>query len=200
MRKTVIISIVVMVSCFVGIAETDSLVSNVYSQVQNVYANHWLDPPRYFSAVRGGGVLFELEGNTNFLALTHFVSNHCAEIAADWRSYETNEMVRFTVMSAAGNAGLQNWTNLAERIMTFHEANTNACSWKTIEFLCSPSGTHEMHSMILNYDVPLISNLLLRIKAEAIRVGDTNFLNGFDDILSGAHKQWLLEMKAAGAL
>ena len=54
--------------------------------------------------------------------------------------------------------------------------------------------------MILNYDVPLISNLLLRIKAEAIRVGDTNFLNGFDDILSGAHKQWLLEMKAAGAL
>ena len=28
MRKTVIISIVVMVSCFEGIAETDSLVSN----------------------------------------------------------------------------------------------------------------------------------------------------------------------------
>ncbi|MBP5319890.1 MAG: hypothetical protein J6334_02795 [Kiritimatiellae bacterium] len=57
-----------------------------------------------------------------------------------------------------------------------------------------------MKRMILNYDVPLVSNLLLGIKAEAIRVGDTNFLNGFDDILSGAHKQWLLEMKAAGAL
>ena len=32
-----------------------------------------------------------------------------------------------------------------------------------------------MKRMILNYDVPLISNLLLRIKAEAIRVGRHEF-------------------------
>ena len=53
-----------------------------------------------------------------FLALTACVSNHCAEIAADWRTYETNEMVRFTTLSAVGYSGYSNFTNFADIVTT----------------------------------------------------------------------------------
>ena len=77
----------------------DPLASNIYSRVKSMYEGHWLSPFDYFLAVRGGGVEMEME-TTNFFTFVSFVSNNCSAIAADWPTYETNEMVRFTTLSA----------------------------------------------------------------------------------------------------
>ena len=176
----------------------DALASNVYSQVKVMYAGNWQSPFDHFLSVRGDGVASAMEMQ-NFMPFVHCVSNHSAEIAANWRTYETNEMVRFTTLSAVGFSGFDNYTNFVDAILSQYESDTNVCSWSTIKFLKAPYGTAEAMSIELNYDIPVVSNILLRIRAAAIAQGDDRMRQTCDFELSGEGKQDYLDMQAAGA-
>jgi len=162
----------------------DTVASNVYSLVKNIY-RRYRSPFDHFTTVRGGGVASEME-MSEIMPLVEFVSNHCASIAVDWPTYETNEMVRFTTLCAVGFSGYDNYTNFADKVLALYEANTNACSWDTIKFIHDPYGTASENSLSLNYDQPVVSNLLLRIKAKAIEIGDPDRPDICEEQLSGA--------------
>jgi hypothetical protein len=176
--------------------------SNVYSRVRNVYAGHWMSLFDYFITVRGGGVCNDLNDQDfpKLYELCAVVSNHCAEIVADWHTYETNEMVRFTTLNAFSYAGYDYMTNLAVNVIGQYATNTNYCSWDTVKFLRNPYGTPLEWYMSRNYDVPCISNALLTVKAKAEGMGDSNTCHSCERDLSGETKTWYLEMKAAGML
>ena len=135
-----------------------------------------------------------------FIALSSFISNHCAEVAADWRTYETNEVVRFTTLSAVGYSGYSNFTNFADVVATQYLIDPSLCSWDTAHFLFSPYGTPCETYMALNYDNPAVSNVILKIRQVAVMNNDTNGVDTCDVYLSGKWKRQYLEMKAAGAL
>lgn len=184
-----------------------ALASNVYSKVHSVYRYGvqpapWNSLFSYFLSVRGGGVQMDLEDRDmpKFLALSAFVSNHCAEIAADWRTYETNEVVRFTTLSAIGYSGYNNFTNFAGVMATRYLSDPSLCSWDTAHFLFFPYGTPCETYMGLNFDNPAVSNIILKIRQVAVMSGNTNDVDTCDVFLSGRWRRQHLEMKAAGAL
>ena len=176
----------------------DLTASNVYAKVKHLYEGDWMRPFDYFLAVRGGGVDKEME-TAAFFDFRNFVSNNYEAIASDWRTYETNEMVRFTTLSAIGYTGFDNMTNFADRILSDYEADTNFCSWATIEFVDAPRGTRaNIHYLSMNYDKPGISNLIQRIRTLAVAKGDDNIRDGCDYKLSGASKAECLDLIAIG--
>lgn len=184
-----------------------ALASNVYSKVHSVYRYGvqpapWNSLFSYFLSVRGGGVQQDLYDSDmpKFLALSSFVSNHCAEIAADWRTYETNEVVRFTTLSAIGYSGYNNFTNFADIVTTRRLSDPSLCSMETVSFLLSPYGTPCDPSIGLNYDNPVVSNVILKIRRIAVMENNTNEVDACNVFLSGEWKRHHLEMKAAGAL
>ena len=135
-----------------------------------------------------------------FLALTACVSNHCAEVAADWRTYETNEVVRFTTLSAVGYSGYSNFTNFADIVTAQLMSNPSLCSSCTMNFLVSPYGMPSETCMGLNYDNPVVSNIITRIRQVEVSLNQTNEVDTCDVFLSGEWKRHHLEMQAAGAL
>ena len=171
----------------------DPLASNIYSRVKSMYEGHWLSPFDYFLAVRGGGVDLEMP-TADFFEFASFVSNNCSAIAADWPTYETNEMVRFTTLSAVGYSGVDNYTNFVDRILALHEGNVNSCGWETVRFLFHPYGTASHNILDIYYDTSTVSNIIQRIRAIAIQRGDTNLLFTCDFMASGVQKQIILEM------
>ena len=180
---------------------TSGTVTNIYAQANAVFqSENAAHPMQAYHAALGGGMAAECMNDT-FRALCNFVSNHCEEIAADWMSYETNDVVRFTTLSAAGFSGFDNLTNLAAHVLSLYEVDANAISWQTIEMLSSPDDPPEAaHYLCLNYDVPGVSNLVNRFKAIYVGRGEMDRASLFDADLSGEGKRDYLDMKAAGAL
>ena len=193
---------IVVIACIIVLqckAEETDLVSRVSAMAEALYDNGSDSPAVCFGSVRGGGMNREM-ARDEYMPFVSFVSNNCAVIAADWQSYETNEVVRFSVLSAVGFSGLCAYTNFACSVLSLYESNTNSCSWKTIRMIHSPYGTDAEGLAALNYDVPGMSNIITRIRALAEAVGDTNVVWECDYRLSGHEKQELLELQAAGVL
>ncbi len=156
-RAMIIFVVIVMSSCC--FSEENALLTNVYLKSSQVYQNHYLNgrlrsPERYFRCVRGGGVDFELDGIhlERFMDLVKVVSNNCSQIASDWYSYETNEMVRFTTLSAVGYSGYNNYTNFVDKLLAFAETDTRTNYWRSLRFIMSPYGTRQENRLALNYE------------------------------------------------
>lgn len=175
----------------------DPVASNIYSRARSLYAGDPYSLFDKFLSVRCGGIMMEM-GTLEFLDFAAYVSNHFSDVVADWRMYETNEVVRWTTLSAAGYSGFGNMTNLACKIIDEYNVNTNYCSLDTVNFLTCPSGTPLEKYMILNYDAPDISNAVEILKVKASQRGDTNEVDWCDRVLSGNEKREYLELKAAG--
>ena len=186
-----------------------ALVSNIYYQTINLYDGFRLygspHPAKSrFFGVRGGGIRFELfdDEMQRFKLIVNVVSNNYGAIASDWHTYQTNEMVRFTTLSAVGYSGYNNYTNFIDRFLTFCETapvpGTNY--WESIEFLSGPYGTPMESQLPLNYESPIVSNIIIRMRSYAIKRGDTESINFYNTVLSGEWKRQYLLMKAAGAL
>lgn len=193
-----------VVQCY---AQQNSLVTNVYSKTMHVYSDYvFLGRHRsqeyFFSGVRGGGVDFELDGIhlERFMDLVSVVSNNCEAIASDWHAYETNEMVRFTTLSAVGFSGYNNYTNFVRRLLDSYDEVPRTNSWKSIQFISGPYGTPMDFQLALNYESSIVSNLISRIKEHAAVNNATNDFNWCNKVLSGEWKRNYLIMEAAGAL
>ena len=170
----------------------NTLASNVYSKVKQLYAGH-RSPFDFFITVRGGGVDLEMP-TANFFGFASFVSNNCSAIAADWPTYETNEMVRFTTLSAVAYSGFDRMTNLADRVLAGYEANTNYCGWDTIRFINYPYGAStNKYYLTMNYEQPAVSNIISRLRALAVARGDEDLREMCDERLSGEAKRNCLE-------
>ena len=205
--------IVVMFAILLGFniricySQENSLVTNIYTKTMYVYSDYVFlgrqrTPEYFFSGVRGGGVNFELDGIhlARFTNLVEIVSNNCVSIAADWHTYETNEMVRFTVLSAVGYSGYDNYTNFVNTVITPSCSLLYTNRWASVKFLLDPYGTEMEHQLALNYESSGISNIVQKIKAESVLQGNTNYVNWCNKILSGEWKRWYLDMKMSGAL
>ena len=188
-------------------AYDNDFVTNVYSKVTKLYEEHKVhgNPVSSYSrflGVRGGGINNEFfdDEMRKFTNLVEIVSNNCASIAADWQTYETNEMVRFTVLSAVGYSGYDNYTNFVNTVITPSCSLLYTNRWETVKFMLDPYGTEMVHQLALNYESPGISNIVQKIKAESVLQGNTNYVNWCNKILSGEWKRWYLDMKMSGAL
>ena len=188
-------------------AYDNDFVTNVYSKVTKLYEEHKVhgNPVSSYSrflGVRGGGVNNEFFDDEirKFTNLVEIVSNNCASIAADWQTYETNEMVRFTVLSAVGYSGYDNYTNFVNTVITPSCSLLYTNRWETVKFMLDPYGTEMEHQLALNYENPIVSNVVQRIKSESILQSNTNYINWCSEILSGEWKRWYLDMKISGAL
>ena len=204
-RAMIIFVVIVMSSCC--FSEENALLTNVYLKSSQVYQNHYLNgrlrsPERYFRCVRGGGVDFELDGIhlERFMDLVKVVSNNCSQIASDWYSYETNEMVRFTTLSAVGYSGYNNYTNFVDKLLAFAETDTRTNYWRSLRFIMSPYGTRQENRLALNYETGSVSNFFQRLRDQAIKHGETNSVSWCNDVLSGEWAKDHLQMEAAGAL
>ena len=190
-----------------SVAQSEVLSTNIYRKAMHVYENHMIhgsarNPMRYFRAVRGGGVNFELDGVhlERFMDLVNVVSNNCSEIASDWHTYETNEMVRFTTLSAVGYSGYGNYTNFIDKLLTYGETDSRANYWRSLRFIMSPYGTKQENKLALRYEDATVSNFFVRLRQQAINYGETNSVNWCNDVLSGEWAKDHLQMDAAGAL
>ena len=191
----------------VCIADDYCLLTNVYQKVQHIYRDYVFcgrlrTPEYFFSGVRGGGIDFELEGIhlERFMDLVNIVSNNYRAIVSDWYGYETNEMSRFTILSAVGYSGYENYTNFVDKILEYSETDTRTNYWRSLRFIMSPYGTKQENRLALNYENATVSNFFQRLKQQAINNGETNSVNWCNDVLSGEWKKDHLEMEAAGAL
>ena len=188
-------------------AYDNSVVTNIYSQVAKLYEGHKIHGKSVsafsrFVGVRGGGVKNEFfdEEMSKFTNLVTAVSNNCLSIATDWQTYETNEMVRFTVLSAVGYAGYGNYTNFVNTIVVVSQTNSMYCTLETLDFLISPYGTPGEAYLGLNFHESTISNILDTIRYKANIANDTNIVSSCDAFLSGEWKREYLDMKTSGGL
>ena len=191
----------------VCIADDYCLLTNVYQKVQHIYRDYVFcgrlrTSEYFFSGVRGGGIDFELEGVylERFMDLVNIVSNNYRAIVSDWYGYETNEMSRFTILSAVAYSGYENYTNFVDKILEYSETDTRTNYWRSLRFIMSPYGTKQENRLALNYENATVSNFFQRLKQQAINNGETNSVNWCNDVLSGEWKKDHLEMEAAGAL
>ena len=177
-----------------------ALVSNVYVRAHGVYAEAGESAQSGFHDALGGGILNACSSG-RFMAFRDYVTNHCDEIVTDWVSYETNDLVRFTTQCAIGYSCFEMQTNLAHKVLSLYEANTNSIGWGTIEMLASPDGYPDVeHYLELHYDSPGVSNIIVRLKAIAIQRNENKLREYCDSLFTGEPKREYLEMKACGAL
>ncbi len=159
------------------------------------------DVMRRFYGIRGGyGMGMDLNGyeRSAFSNLCAVVSNKYVEVASDWRSYSTNELVRFSVLSAIGFSGRDIYTNFTGRILSLYESFPSDDGWRSVVFLQCPYGTPMEWCLTFDYDKPGISNLIQRISAAASQHGSTNVVSTCDEMLSGESKRVHLELRANG--
>ena len=183
------------------------LVTNIYKKTIHVYSDYMfmgrLRTPEYvFSGVRGGGVDFELDGVhlERFMDLVNVVSNNYEVVASNWHAYETNEIVRFTTLSAVGYSGYNIYTNFVRMVLDSCDRFPRTNSWDSIRFISGPYGTPMDIQLAMNYENSIVSNLVNRIKEYAIENNSTNDVIWCNKVLSGEWKAEQLEMEAAGGL
>ena len=191
----------------ISFADPNILITNVYEKCLCVFQDYRLQgyaitPEDRFLAVRGGGVNFELDGIylERFMELVKVVSNNYVAVASDWYSYETNEMSRFTILSAVAYLGYDSYTNFVDRIFEYSETDVRTNYWRSLRFIMSPYGTKQENRLALNYENATVSNFFQRLRQQAINNGETNSVNWCNDVLSGEWKKDHLQMEAAGAL
>ncbi len=198
-----------------------TMVTNVYDRVNEVYAFtnvcgerpeneigradweidrlRW-NPYEYFNSARHGGFRFGYV-NDKFRSLCALVSNRCDEIVADWPAYETNDVARFTLISAIGfTSKLSNMTNLANKVLTMYENDHASISEDTLELIKWPLGTPaEMEQYLgLNYDMPSVNSIIQRLRTIAVVNSNTNTVRFCDKCLSGERKRLIGAMIEAG--
>lgn len=184
--------------------------TNVYNLVSHIWAGYVIDgggrtltPEQNCGSAIGGGLIYNVseEEWRRFRDYTEAVSNNCAEIIADWRSYETNEMVRFTTLNAIVYSGFDNYTNCIENLLSRYEADTNYFGLATMRFLAMPYGTMEGEYMLANhYDIPAVSNMLVRLRTQAENVGYEYVVQSCNTTLSGKKKADYDQLKPLGLL
>lgn len=207
MKKIIISLLLSAVYVHNSDAQNEVLSTNIYHKVMHVYENHMLhgrvrNPMRYFRAVRGGGINFELDGVhlERFMDLVNVVSNNYEAVASNWHAYETNEIVRFTTLSAVGYSGYNIYTNFVRMVLDSCDRFPRTNSWDSIRFISGPYGTPMDIQLAMNYENSIVSNLVNRIKEYAVENNSTNDVIWCNKVLSGEWKAEQLEMESAGGL
>lgn len=175
----------------------DCVLTNVYSKAMAIFSStcgNADEANTRFAGVRGGGFLIELEGSEwqAFSNLCAVVSNQYPTILGNWGKYCTNELVRFSVLNAVAFSGECVYTNFLDRLMA-NSTGSGTTDVSSVEYLYSPFGTPMEEFLAMRYDMPSISNLLVRVSNLAERTGNTNLVRSCSQRISGAVKQYLLE-------
>ena len=180
-----------VLSAFVAIvAIGDDLSSNVYMKVASIFSGGDLsETNRLFAAVRGGGFDNELD-SCQFNDLNSYVSNNCNQILSSWSLYRTNEVVRFSVLSAVGFSGVDVYTNTLSCLLASFESGCTS-EWASIEFVASPYGTPLDGILARRISAPGFSNLVSRVKSASLLMSDADTSDWCDEVLSGAAKREL---------
>lgn len=205
MRCRLMLLLIVVTGMLYGDA-VGLLHTNIYELAYSIFRQdgecvQGQDVMRRFYGIRGGyGMAMELKGceKSAFSNLCAVVSNKYVEVASDWRSYSTNELVRFSVLSAIGFSGRDIYTNFTGRILSHYESFPSDDGWRSVVFLQCPYGTPMEWCLTFDYDKPGISNLIQRISAAASQQGNTNVVSTCDEMLSGESKRVHLELRANG--
>lgn len=171
--------------------------SDVYAKTRLLFPpgnNEGQNDGMRFACIRHGGFLNELEDNewSAFSNLCMTVSNSYVTIFQNWGAYSTNEVVRFSILNAVSFSGETIYTNSLDRLV-LNSSNLNEVDLPSVEYLYSPFGTPMEQYLAMNFDVPSVSNLLVRISSLAERCGNTNLVRSCSRRISGEMKQWILE-------
>lgn len=193
MNKLTMCCAVIAATLMLGRA--DELFSNVCARVDSLFQGNGLsETNRAFVSVRSGGFDHEMTAS-EFRPLCTLVSNNCADIASSWDCYRTNEVVRFSVLSAVGFSGEVAYTNFLARLLVNFESGCTS-EWKSIEFMASPYGTPMDGYLARKISSAGCSNLVSRIRSIASIMADTETALWCDEVMSGAAKQELEDLDA----
>lgn len=179
-----------------------NLLFNIYKDVGKVYGSStYFDAETLFMGVRGGdGLVGNADTEKPFLELVAAVSNNHAAIERSWDGYGTNEVVRFTVLSAVGFSGVDVYTNFTAAIVARCERTGDTNDWESVRFLLTPVMTDQERAFMMNYDKPPYDDLLRLIRDCATRRNDTKTVEVCDEYLSGEPRREYLDLKEAGGI
>lgn len=163
---TLVFSLILVLVCLASA----NLQSDIYGRVAKVYGSStYFDAETLFAGVRGGdGLAGNVDTGKSFLELIPVVSNNYASVERNWNAYGTNEVVRFTVLSAVAFSGICVYTNFTAAMVARCEQGNDTNDWESVRFLVSPIMTPQERAMMLNYDRPPFNDLLSRIRACAM--------------------------------
>ncbi len=198
--KKIILSTLICIS-FVAIAteNSESLVSNIYTHVGNVFnEDGGLGTRRLFGGVAGGDGFMWGSLQQPFLELVPVVSNNYVQIAEDWDAYQTNRVVSFTIISAIGFSGFNIYTNFLASMILRYEQTQTSNDWKVVRHLLLPINTPLEKGLLLNNNDLVVSNMLLRIKTFAIQRNDTKIKRLCERFISSEARRRYLDMIEMG--
>ena len=151
-----------------------------YSRID--YIKDWGFSPRSYSAVP-------------FINAVAAVSNHWQGALDDWGYYATNSERRLLLANVVSFAGTNALIGLWGNLLTMCEQQSNPVLLQFIDEFHAPSTGPLEDYVFLNYDIPAISNCLLRAKALHSPT-NTEMRTYYNAILSGDYRETIEDQRA----
>ena len=143
-----------------------------YSQIE--FVKDWGFAPQSYSAAP-------------FTNAVHAVSNHWQEAMADWDYYATNAERRLLFRQIAGFAGTNAFIGIWNALLDISEVDMERCPKEFIRNLRVAASTPLENYVFLHYQLPSISNCLVRSQT-LYSTTNTVMREYFNDIFSGLRK------------
>lgn len=123
------------------------------------------------------------------------VSNHWREIGADWNSFATNDEVRLLLRNIVSYAGTNALVGTWSALVDLYTQKPDQRILGFIDDIHAPATGPLEDYVFLNFDIPAISNCLLRSKA-LYSPTNTEMHAYYDSILSGEYRKTIEDQRA----
>ena len=130
-----------------------------------------------------------------FINAVEAISNHWQEALADWGFFATNEEHRLLFRHLVGFAGTNAFIGVWNRLIDLHEADARQCAAKYIREVRTAASTPLEDYVFLNYQIPAISNSLIRSRA-LYSATNADMQVYFDEIFTGYRKEEIEDERA----
>ena len=141
------------------------------------------------------GFSTHIYGASAFTNAVAMVSNHWAEALADWNYFNTNTESRILFENIVSFAGTNALIGIWSALLDACENEPNFGMRQFIEYVHAPANGPLKNYVFLNYDMPAISNCLLRSK-ELYGSTNTEMRAYYDSVLTGRHKRIIEDERA----
>jgi hypothetical protein len=150
-----------------------------YSQI--AYIKDWGFSPRSYSAAP-------------FQNAVAAVSNHWQGAFSDWGYYATNSERRLLLANVVSFAGTNAFIGLWGKLLDMYEQQSDSVLLRFIDEIHAPATGPLEDYVFLNFDLPAISNCLLRTRAFHSPT-NTEMRTYYDSVLSGEYRETIEDQR-----
>ena len=131
---------------------------------------------------------------STFVHAVASVSNHWQGAFDDWGRYATNSEIRLLMENVVSFAGTNAFIGLWGKLLDMYEQQPDPVLLKFIDEIHAPSTGPLEDYVFLNFDLPAISNCLLRTKALHSPT-NTEMRAYYDSVLSGEYRETIEDQR-----